>query len=124
MGKLKELKRLAMEELENFADHGLSTQTVGTAKNLASLICKIDCIEQQSEYNQYSRRDYPDYRYNDGMGGIGMPAYSQRRDSMGRYSRDGGYSYHGGELERAIDGSGLNEETKRELKRILDKMGG
>lgn len=123
MGKLKELKRLAMEELEKFADRGLSTQTVGTAKNLASLICKIDCIEQ-GEYNQYSRRDYPDYRCNDGMGGIGMPAYSQRRDSMERYAGDGNYSYHGGELERAIDGSGLNEETKRELKRLLNKMGG
>lgn len=100
MGKLNELKRLAMEELENFADRGLSTQTVGTAKNLASLICKIDCIEQQSEYNQHSRGDYPDYRHNDGMGGIGMPAYSQRRD-----------------------GAELNEETRRELKRILDKLG-
>lgn len=123
MGKLNELKRLAKEELENFADRGLSTQTVETAKNLASLICKLDCIEQ-GDYSQYSRRDYPDYRYNDGMGGIGMPAYSQRRDSMGRYAGDGGYSYHGGELERAIDGSGLNEETKRELKRILNKMSG
>nr|DAT88030.1 MAG TPA: hypothetical protein [Caudoviricetes sp.] len=123
MGKLNELKRMAREELENFADRGLSTQTVETAKNLASLVCKLDCIEQ-GEYNQYSRRDYPDYRYNDGMGGIGMPAYSQRRDSMGRYARDGDYSYHSGELERAIDGSGLNEETKRELKRLLNKMGG
>lgn len=122
MGKLNELKRMAREELENFADRGLSTQTVETAKNLASLVCKLDCIEQ-GEYGQYSRRDYPDYRYNDGMGGIGMPAYSQRRDSMGRYAGDGGYSYHG-ELERAIDGSGLNEETKRELKRILNKMTG
>lgn len=123
MGKLNELKRMAREELENFADRGLSTQTVETAKNLASLICKLDSIEQ-GDYSQYSRRDYPDYRYNDGMGGIGMPAYSQRRDSMGRYARDGGYSYHSGELERAIDGSGLNEETKRELKRILEKMSG
>ena len=116
MGKLNELKRMAREELENFADRGLSTQTVETAKNLASLVCKLDCIEQ-GDYSQY-------YRYNDGMGGIGMPAYSQRRDSMGRYASDGGYSYHGGELERAIDGSGLNEETKRELKRLLNKMGG
>ena len=31
MGKLNELKRMAREELENFADRGLSTQTVETS---------------------------------------------------------------------------------------------
>ncbi len=121
MSKLNELKRMAKEELEKFADRGLSTQTVEVAKNLASLICKLDCIEMQDD-GRSDRRGYSEY-YPDRMGGIGRPAYAQRRDSMGRYARDG-YSYHGGELERAIEGSGLREDTKRELKRILEKMGG
>lgn len=121
MGKLNELKRLATEELEKFADRGLSTQTVETAKNLASLICKIDCIEQ-GERSQYSRRERPEY-YNDGMGRGETSAYAQRRDSMGRYSGHDGYSYHSGELERAIDESGLREDAKRELKRMLEQLG-
>lgn len=53
----------------------------------------------------------------------GMPAYAHLRDSMGRYARNG-YSYHGWELERAIENSDLREDTKRELKRILEKIGG
>lgn len=116
MSKLNDLKRLARDELEKFADRGLSAQTAETAKNLASLICKLDCIEQQ-DGDGYSRRE--GYAYHGEQG----ESYSRRRDSMGRYARSSDYSYHGDELTRAIDEANLHPEAKRELKAILERMG-
>ncbi len=52
--------------------------------------------------------------------------YSGRRDSMGRYARGGGYSYHGSmqstiEELRGLMGD-MPDEKRREVQRFIDKM--
>lgn len=53
-------------------------------------------------------------------------SYAQRRDSMGRYTREGGYSYDDGIKEIVEEMRGmmddLPEEKRREVQRFVDKM--
>lgn len=110
MNKLGELRRMAMDELEKLSERGLSPNTAEVAKNYASLICKLDCIEEACGGEH-------DRSYSNGTD----HGYSRRRDSMGRYSRDGGYSNHKSELERIIEESDLRPETKQVLRQMLER---
>lgn len=53
-------------------------------------------------------------------------SYAQRRDSMGRYTREGGYSYDDGIKEIVEEMRGmmddLPDEKRREVQRFVDKM--
>ena len=74
------------------------------------------------------------YAYADGRGNMGGRSnrsyrgnsYAQRRDSMGRYTREGGYSYDDGIKEIVDEMRGmmheLPEEKRREVQRFVDKM--
>lgn len=75
------------------------------------------------------------YAYADGRGGnMGRRSnrsyrgnsYAQRRDSMGRYTREGGYSYDDGIKEILEDMKEimpeLPEEKRREVQRFVEKM--
>lgn len=86
---------------------------------------------KEAEDGGYSGR----YSYDDGNGGRsydGGNSYARgrrgnvRRDSMGRYSREGGYSYHDGMEDIMQDLRGMMgqmpEEKRREVERFLDKM--
>nr|DAV53642.1 MAG TPA: hypothetical protein [Caudoviricetes sp.] len=109
--KLYKLRDAAMQELEGMGDR-LDRGSVEVAKNLASLICKLDCITDQGYSRDYSRR----YSREDG--------YSNRRDSMGRYARDDGYSYGSAvdRLRELVDSQGIDLDTKNDLHRILTRM--
>nr|DAG18182.1 MAG TPA: hypothetical protein [Caudoviricetes sp.] len=113
MEKLYKLRESAMKELEGMGDRGLDRGSAETAKNLASLVCKLDCIMDQGGYS----RDGYARRYYDG-------GYSNRRDAMGRYARDDGYSYGGisDKLRELIDNQGIDLDTKSDLHRILTRM--
>ena len=112
--KLYRLRDTAMKELEGMTERGMDRASIETAKNLASLVCKLDCITGQETHKEdgYSGR----YSREEG--------YSTKRDSMGRYSRDDGYSYGGtaDKLREMIDSGGLDSETKNDLHHILSRI--
>ena len=97
--KLYKLRDAAMQELEGMGDR-LDRGSVEVAKNLASLICKLDCITDQGYSRDYSRR------------------YS-REDA-----RDDGYSYGSAvdRLRERVDSQGIDLDTKNDLHRILTRM--
>ena len=106
MHELYELKEKLMKELEEYGKKDLSAgtlQAVDTLSHAIKNICKIiESAEEEgySERGNYSRDGYSRnysrtggrYAYEGGQGGSYARGRNSRRDSMGRYSREGGYS--------------------------------
>ena len=114
MHELYELKDKLLKELESYGTQELSAgtlQVVDTLAHTVKNICKIiEAGEEEEEYSmrgdgysrnyRYSRegRGGGRYAYEGGQGGNRGGSYARgrggnaRRDSMGRYSREGGYS--------------------------------
>lgn len=116
MHKLYDLKEMLCEELKEYGSKGkLDVGSLDVVDKLAHAVKNIDKIIEAYEDEQYSSagemtdRYYRDGSYaRDGRGnsyarGRGRNA---RRDAMGRYSREGGYS-------RAED------DFKMELKELM-----
>lgn len=119
MKELHKLKENLINELSDYAKGGLNASTLDTidklahaAKNVSKV---IECCEDEgySNYGGYSRRDgsenyvRPDGSYRDGgMSYARGRGAGAKRDSMGRYSSDGG----------------VDEHTKEELMKLIEKM--
>lgn len=114
MHYMRDLKDLLCAELEDYAEKGKKSgkMSMGDLESIHKLtdtvknILKIDMLEEESGYSEdghymgegriygtsyesgYSERDGSSYAR-------GRGRYA-KRDSMGRYSRDGGMSYRGG----------------------------
>lgn len=137
MHKLYELKEKLMKELEEYADNGkFSKDDVEVIKYAASAIDHICNIMESAdeEYSEAGGRSY----YVDGMGNVsyargrGGSSYARgrrnaRRDSMGRYSREGGYSYAEDDMHEILADmrgimSKLPAEKQREVREFIDNM--
>lgn len=116
MKELKELRDLLCDELKDYGKKGeLSAGSLSTIDTIAHAVKNLDKIIECGEgYSGY----YP-YSYDDGMG---RGSYARRRDSMGRYSRDG-YSRHSltDKLRDLMD-EAPDDHTRMEIKRLIDKM--
>lgn len=96
MHAMEELRKTLEKELEKIAAKGTINETdLAHIDKLTHSIKSIDTIMAMQEAG-YSEDAYP---YYDGGNSY---ARGRRRDSMGRYSRDGGYSY----ARRGRDGDG------------------
>ena len=114
MHYMEDLKDLLCAELEDYAEKGkrsgelskADVEVIDTVLNSVKNIYKIDKYKEEidgySEDGTYmgEGRIYGT-SYDDGMHREGGYSYARgrryaRRDSMGRYSRDGGMSYRGG----------------------------
>ena len=117
MHELYELKEKLMKELNQYSSEELSAGSLEVIDKLTHAIkniCKIIEAAEDEEYSErgnYSREGYSRnysrerggrysregnrYAYEGGQGGRGG-SYARKRDSMGRYSREGGYSRTGG----------------------------
>lgn len=119
MHKLYELKDKLIQELEDYADNSkYSKEDVESIKYMASAVdhlCNI--MEGEEEYSMdapYMKRRPYGYAY----------ARGQKRDSMGRYSRERGYSRaedFKNELHELM-ADAPNEQVKMEMRRIIDQM--
>lgn len=145
MHKLIEYICDELEELERKADKDgkLSMAEIQYADTLAHMkknLLKADELWEESEYsmdggsyegrgNSYARGGQPrnGYRYNNEGGrsyarGRGRNA---RRDSMGRYSSEGGYSMAGDEMIdelRELMQDAPDEQTRMEFQRFISKI--
>lgn len=127
MHELYELKEMLCKELKGYGEKGeMSTGTLDVVDKLAHTIKNLDkIIEGYEEEEGYSSRSYPD-----GMGGSyrAYPRYMRggsyargrnaRRDSMGRYSRDGGMV----EELRELMNDAPNDSIRHDIQRLVDKI--
>ena len=134
--KLKELKRKLMKELENYSGKEMSASSLDIAKKLSSTVdhlCNIinSCEEEEGGYSTrmyYERdpmgRDVEPGRDQSYRGSYARGRRNAPRDSMGRYSGEMGYSRHGDMADqlRELMEQAPDEQTRRELERIAQKM--
>ena len=120
MNELYELKEKLCKELKEYGNKELSAGSLSTIDSLAHTVKNLDKIIEA--YDEGESSMYP-YSYDDGMNGRSM-RYSrnrsyrgQRRDSMGRYSRDGIADKLRDLMEEAPD-----EKTRQDIQRIVDRM--
>lgn len=135
MKHLEELKESIKRELEKFAKQGdVSVSTLEKIHKLSDTyknLCKIEMLEEESE-GGYSETRGGRTRSSYAMGGSSYDddmMYSERRgrgrnakrDSMGRYSSEGG-SYEGGSYERGGQGGYSRDEATDWMMRELGSM--
>ena len=144
MHDFDELKEMLMEEVKKITKKGeLNAQNLEAIDKLLNSIknaCKITMYEEYAEdgYSYAdSDRDMSTYSYARGRGS------NARRDSMGRYSNEGGYSnarggmrgysrrgysYDDGDKEEKVEmlremmNEVSSEEERRALQKIIRKM--
>ena len=120
MRELHELKEKLCKELKEYSNKELNTSNLEVidklshaAKNVAKLIDSYD----DSDYGYYD----PGYRPNRYTRGRGRNA---KRDSMGRYSSNDGYSRNSdiaSEL-RELMMDAPDEQTRQEYQRVISKL--
>ena len=138
---LYKLKEKLLEELEKYSKGELSSsslQYVDTLSHAAKNVCKLIEASEMVDYSGADGGSYEgeSYRgsYARGMsrrGGSypmsradGGSSYRRRRDSMGRYSREGGYSRNDemiSELREMMEGA-PDDRTREEFQRLISKM--
>jgi hypothetical protein len=111
-----------LDELENKVAMGgkLSRADIEDGKNMAKFKTAILTNKAMEEEGYSGDWDEPMHRMSNARG-----RSNARRDSMGRYSREDGYSRAESEfkerLEEAID-SAPDEHKRKKLERILNEM--
>ena len=105
MKSMERLKEMLCEELDKLAKKGeLSVGTLDLVHKLTDTIKNIDKIEMYEEYEDGESSYEGGSSYRRGRG------RNARRDSMGRYSREGGYSEDSEESSRRAYEGGSSYE--------------
>lgn len=114
MEKYKELKNKLCEELSRYNNRELSMNSLDTIDKIAHTIKCINSIEEAEGNSYRSRGSYDDHS------NAGYESY--RRDSMGRYAREG-YS-RDGVLDHlyAMMEQAHTEKEKNDIRRAIDAM--
>lgn len=108
---LHEVRDMLCEELEKISEEGkLSAGTLDLVDKLTHSIKSIDTIIAMDSYGEYSEE--------------GSSYARRKRDSMGRYSREGrgGYSYRDG--RRMYSREDSKEHMLMELHELMDDASG
>ena len=129
MHELYELREMLCKELKEYGGKGeMSTGTLDVVDKLTHTIKNLDKIIEADEggYSGYypMGRSYTDGSYRDGRSYDGSYAgrRNARRDSMGRYSGERGYSRAGLADELRTLMREAPEEHKQDFQRLIDKM--
>ena len=115
MDYMHELKDKLCEELEEIARKGeLGAGDLEIIHKLTDTIKNLDKIEMLEDGDGYSQAGNweADMR---GTYGRGSSYRGRKRDSMGRYSRDGGY--------RMYSREGFKDRMMEEMEALMDKAG-
>lgn len=124
MEKMKKLCELIESELGKITEKGLTTSNIDTAYKLVDMykdLKNTEYWEQKGEYYEYVLSEMQG-GYSEGGYAMMDDDYSmrrgQRRDSRGRYSRDDGMSYEGGQsMARGRGGRGGNNRGRNQYSR-------
>lgn len=120
MHELYQLKEMLCKELKEYGEKGeMTAGTLDVVDKLAHTVKNLDKIIEA--YEEEGNSGYYPYAYDDGMNRDGRSyrgrSYARRRDSMGRYSRDGLADKMRELMEDAPD-----ERTRQEIKRLVEKL--
>lgn len=124
MHELYQLKEMLCKELKEYGEKGeLTAGTLDVVDKLAHTVKNLDKIIEV--YEDEGNSGYYPYAYDDGMNRGGRSyngsyrgrSYARRRDSMGRYSRDGLADKMRELMEDAPD-----DRTRQEIKRLVEKL--
>ena len=131
MHELYELKDRLCDKLMQYAGQNITAGTLEEVDKLAHAIKNLDKIIEAKEEEEYSNT-YPYARdkmmgrsYRDGMytyaRGRGRNA---KRDSMGRYASEGGYSRNEEMVSKlyAMMNEAPDENTRREIENVARKI--
>ena len=134
MERMHDLKKRFEKELEQYMHMGdkITMGELETIHKLTDTIKNIDKImmleDEDGGYSQAGEMRGGTNRGGNMMPGGGYSYRRQRRDSRGRYSRDGGYSYDDGmeELHELLDEmmETADERTKAAIKRFKAELHG
>jgi hypothetical protein len=115
---MKKIKHNLMKELKEYAEVDISSNSLEEIHKITDTIKNIDkiCMLEEKE-DGYSERYYHDEGSSYGRG------RNARRDPMGRYSRDGGYSEN--DYEDPYNDSHMSHNySKDDAKgRMMNKLG-
>ena len=138
MHELYELKEKLCRELKKYGNEELTTSSLEVVDKLSHAIKNLDKIIEKYEedeggsygYNSYepnyNRSNRSSYRgsYNNGGSYARGRGRNAKRDSMGRYSSNDGYSRNGdiaSEL-RELMMDAPDEQTRMEYQRVINKL--
>lgn len=131
MNELYELKEKLCKELKRYNNEDVTTSTLPVIDSLSHAIKNLDKIIEKYEEDEGNSYGYDSYRmsnrggrsYNNGSYARGR-GRNAKRDSMGRYSRDGGYSQTGDMVEqlREMMMDAPNDEVRREYERVISRL--
>lgn len=125
MHGIYELKDRLCDELEEYGQkEDLDVGTLEVVTKLASTVKNLGKIIDKYEESEYS---YDDGMHSKYSGRRRMDRYSgaRRRDSMGRYSRKGGYSMDNKEMVqelRKLMEDAPDDHTRQEFQSFIDKL--
>lgn len=127
MHKLEDLKNMLCDQLEEYADEELTAGTLDVVDKLTHTIKNLDKIISKyygedgysNNYNGYYRDDY--MRNGSYARGRGRNA---KRDGLGRYSSDMGYSRDEGMISElhAMMEDAPDEKTRQKLQKFIQRM--
>lgn len=125
MHEIYELKERLLKELEEYGRKGdLSTGSLDVVDKLAHTVKNLCKILEESDEGYSNGMRYTDGRmYTDGRSyARGRTGYV-RRDSMGRYSRNG-YSYEGEEMADQLRDlmADAPDHIKSDIQRLINKV--
>ena len=132
MHELYELKEKLMKELEDYASQDMtagSLEVIDKLSHAVKNICKIIEASEDEEYSSMRGYSRNDRSYNGGRTGYpyNVGSYARRkRDSMGRYSRENGYSRTDGIEGLAEDIRGMMQDlpqnVQQDAQRFIQKL--
>ena len=115
---MHKIKEMLMKELKEYEKkEKLSAGDLETIHKLTDTVKNIDKIEMLEGGEGYSEdgMSYDGSSYDDGS------SYARRRDSMGRYSRDGGKEDMSEKL-REMMGDAKNEKEREAIRRCMSEL--
>lgn len=131
MDELYKLKDMLCEELEEYGKKGeLSAGTLDIVDKLSHALKSITTIIAMEEADGEYSGTYPRMYYRNGgtsyrRGSSYAGRRNAKRDSMGRYSREDGYS---GAVDEMVDQlndmmhEAPNEQVKQDIQRLINKI--
>lgn len=136
MHELYELKEKLCRELKKYNNEEVTTSNLPVIDSLSHAIKNMDKIIEKYEEEEGASYGYGSYEgsyrgnrsgrgsYNNGNSYARGRGRNARRDSMGRYSSEGGYSRHGDMVEqlREMMMDAPNDEIRRDYERVINRM--
>ena len=111
MKELHDLREMLCEELKEYGRKGeISTGSLAAIDTIAHAVKNIDKIIDDDGYSG---------RYDDGMM---RGSYARKRDSMGRYSRNGYSMSDFSEKLRHLMEEAPDDHSRMEIQRLIEKM--